>query len=603
MREKISLCVITHNEPKRLDRCLAAFAPAVDEIVVVHATGSAERNPEIRSIVRKHRGVYGIYENAAKFAEWPHVDDFAAARQKSFDLASNDWCLWVDADDTPGPDFAAALHELLEQHGKDFDGFCLYHDVAGRGIAHNARERLVRRSAGRWVGRIHENYLPNGANLGGDGSRYAQCDQPTVIHLPDNEAKQGNDRNLRILESIPPEERTARDLYHLQGELMGLGRKDEALALGQELVTREDVAPVERYEVLLNIAEQARPAVIERPSPEYSAMCAALHAAYALMPNRREALALLGALHLDIYDLERAEAYLRQMIATPRPVNKPWTHRESLYGWGGEQLWTQLLRLTGRTAQADKIETGRLANCAKDGKLTISVIHPTRGRPEQAARIRKEFLNNAKDASRIEYIFGMEADSEDLGIIGRFRHATSPAGSLAQTNCVAATNAAARASVGDVLIYAQDDLGGVPLHWDEKIEQALGADFKRAALVKIGDGLRKDDLICTPCLTRRAVTELGYEGGIYFDGYRSMFADTELTWRAGKAGWIVPSDIVIPHLHLSAGGAEHETTVRSNSVDNYRQGFDLFCQRNPDYLEADPSFVPETEARFAACEK
>jgi hypothetical protein len=38
-------------------------------------------------------------------------------------------------------------------------------------------------------------------------------------------------------------------------------------------------------------------------------------------------------------------------------------------------------------------------------------------------------------------------------------------------------------------------------------------------------------------------------------------------------------------------------------VENYRQGFDLFCQRNPDYLEADPSFVPETEARFAACEK
>jgi hypothetical protein len=82
-----------------------------------------------------------------------------------------------------------------------------------------------------------------------------------------------------------------------------------------------------------------------------------------------------------------------------------------------------------------------------------------------------------------------------------------------------------------------------------------------------------------------------------------MFADTELTWRAGRAGWIVPSDIVIPHLHLSAGGAEHETTVRSNSVENYRQGFDLFCQRNPDYLEADPSFVPAIEAKFAACEK
>jgi len=597
MREKISLCVITHNEPKRLDRCLSAFKPAVDEIVVVHATGGVERSDEIRAIVEQHGGTYGTYDNAPEFAEWQHVDDFAAARQRSFDLASNDWCLWVDADDMPGPNFAEALHELLEEHGKDYDGFCLYHNVAGRGIAHNLRERLVKRSAGRWVGRIHENFLPHGIDRnGGDASRFAQCDEPTVLHLPDNEAKQGSERNIRILESIPPDKRTTRDTFHLQGELVGMGRKSEALQLGQRLATNEELSPAERYEVLLNIAELVRPPIVERPSPEYGAMCAALHAAYALMPNRREALALLGALHLDLFDLEKAEAYLRQMIATPRPAKKPWTHRESLYSWGGEQLWTQLLRLTGRAEQADNIEKQRLTNCKKDGKPTISVIHPTRGRPEQAARVRKAFLDHAADASRIEYIFGMEADSEDLGVLGRFRHATSPAGNLAQTNCVAAANAAARASVGDIIIYAQDDLAPPPLHWDERIVAALGGDVAQPAVVKIGDGIRQDALICTPCLTRAAVEQLGYNGGIYFDGYRSMFCDTELTWRAAKAGWIVPSDLVIEHRHPVAGHPSHETTTRSNSRENYRQGFDLFCQRNPDYLEANPQFAESFEA-------
>jgi hypothetical protein len=45
----------------------------------------------------------------------------------------------------------------VAKHGENFDAFALYHDVAGRGIAHNIRERLVRRDKGKWVNRIHEN--------------------------------------------------------------------------------------------------------------------------------------------------------------------------------------------------------------------------------------------------------------------------------------------------------------------------------------------------------------------------------------------------------------------------------------------------------------
>jgi hypothetical protein len=254
--------------------------------------------------------------------------------------------------------------------------------------------------------------------------------------------------------------------------------------------------------------------------------------------------------------------------------------------------------MIGDTDKADAVEKARLK---AQKEPTISIIHPTRGRPQQAAVVRKMFLDNAKNPERIEHIFGMEADSPDMGILGRFRHATSPAGNLAQTNCVAASNAAARASVGEILIYVQDDLAPPPLHWDERIVEALGRDVKRPAMVAIGDGVRDDDLICTPCLTRKAVDRLGYGGGIYFDGYRSMFADTELTWRATKNKWIVPSDIVIRHLHPTAGGQNHETTARSNSVENYRQGYDLFCKRNPDYLTANPNFVSETEALFAKC--
>ena len=590
-REQIALCVIVGNEPLRLDKCLTLFGPAVSEMIVVHAAGAEAKSIKIAEVCQKHGATYDVYANAPG-NEWPHVDDFGAARQRSFDLASKPWALWVDADDTPGPNFASALHELLEKHGENFDAFALYHNVAGRGIAHNIRERLVRRDKGKWVNRIHENF-----QLDAD-ARIAKCDEPTVVHLPDDEPKQGSNRNLTILESIPEAERTISEIYHLHGEYMGHGRKTEAMALAKQALAHPDLKATERYELCLNICELARPEILETNSAEYKAMMTALHSAYKTQPNRREALALLGAMHLDLGDLVTSEAYIRAMMALPRPIDKPWTHRDGLYGWAGETLWTQWLRMAGQQDKADNIERARLKS---QKEPTISIIHPTRGRPEQAARIRKLFLDNAKNPERIEHIFGMEADSEDLGLLGRFRHATSPAGNLAQTNCVSAANAASRAACGDILIYAQDDLGAPPLHWDELIVQALGGKVDRPAMVAIGDGVRDDELICTPCLTRKAVDRLGYGGGIYFEGYRSMFCDTELTWRAIKNKWLVPSDIVIRHLHPTAGGQNHETTARSNSVANYRQGYDLFCKRNPDYLTANPNFVTETEALFAKC--
>jgi hypothetical protein len=587
-REQIALCVIVGNEPKRLNRCLSLFAPAVGEMCVVHAHGNTPADLEVARVCERHGAKLDVYTNAPGNA-WDHVDDFSAARQKSFDIATKPWALWVDSDDVPGQNFAAALHELLATQGDKFDAFALYHDVAGRGIAHNLRERLVRRDKGRWVNRIHENFQ---LDL---GAKMAQCDAPVVVHLPDDEPKQGNNRNVTILESIPEAERTVSEIYHLHGEYMGLGRKAEAIALAKQALAHPDLKATERYELCLNIAEITRPEILQTGTPEYQAMLTALHHAYRTSPNRREALALLGAMHMDLGDLVTAEAYLRAMMALPRPVDKPWTHRDGLYGCAGEGLWTQWLRMTGQTEKADAIERARL----EAHKLTISVCHPTRGRAHQAAMTRKRWLDAAANPERIEYIFGFSADDEEsVAVLSRFRHAVSPAGNLERIGGTAVQNynAATNAATGRIIVTAQDDVFP-PLHWDKLLEEKLAGHVaaNQPAILQIRDGYRNDDLMVTFCVTRPTFAALGYGAqNILCPEYAGVFSDTEFSLRAQKSGLLVPSDIVFKHEHPFWNPAipSDATYVAENSDAAFQAGETIFRRRNPDLVPAKADTAP-----------
>jgi len=82
----ISLCMIVRDAERTIARCLDSVKDAVDEIVVVD-TGSADRTREIVS-----RYTDRIYD-------FPWIDDFAAARNFSFERATKDYILWLDADD------------------------------------------------------------------------------------------------------------------------------------------------------------------------------------------------------------------------------------------------------------------------------------------------------------------------------------------------------------------------------------------------------------------------------------------------------------------------------------------------------------------------
>ncbi|HEX4807131.1 MAG TPA: glycosyltransferase [Conexibacter sp.] len=83
---RLSLCMIVKDEEEMLPRCLAAAAPAVDEIVIVD-TGSSDRTIEIAR-------AFG-----ANVIERAWTGSFAEARNVSFDAATGDWLMFLDADE------------------------------------------------------------------------------------------------------------------------------------------------------------------------------------------------------------------------------------------------------------------------------------------------------------------------------------------------------------------------------------------------------------------------------------------------------------------------------------------------------------------------
>ncbi len=101
-RPRLSLCMIVRDEEKRLGRCLDSVAGLVDEIVVVD-TGSRDGT---RALAQQ----YG-----ARLADFAWCDDFAAARNRSLELATGDWIMWLDADDVLPSNEHAKIRHLLSR--------------------------------------------------------------------------------------------------------------------------------------------------------------------------------------------------------------------------------------------------------------------------------------------------------------------------------------------------------------------------------------------------------------------------------------------------------------------------------------------------------
>ena len=147
---KISVCMITFNNARTVERALASVAPWADEIIVVDSF-STDDTP---AIVRR------FTDNFEQRA-WPGFRD-----QYNYCIgkARNEWVVFIDADEEIPPELAREMQQRPQRDQGRYAGYIAHRRTfyLGRWIHHggwvpDCEIRLFRRDSGAFAGGLHAN--------------------------------------------------------------------------------------------------------------------------------------------------------------------------------------------------------------------------------------------------------------------------------------------------------------------------------------------------------------------------------------------------------------------------------------------------------------
>lgn len=210
----------------------------------------------------------------------------------------------------------------------------------------------------------------------------------------------------------------------------------------------------------------------------------------------------------------------------------------------------------------------------------ISIIHPSRGRPEKSLKTIDNWLLYA--TNEVEIILSNDND-DPLA----YRYITAYTERIIRDNrsCVDAINKAAEIATGNIFVVVSDDTDCFP-GWDEALLKEL--EGKEDYLLKTDDGIQ--DYIVTMTVMDRKYYER--DGFIYHPDFFHQFADTYLTCLADIRGRLLFSKLKFPHLHYSySGGKEAADALNHRNDATWKDGQDTFVRLMK-------QFTPEERSRI-----
>lgn len=208
--------------------------------------------------------------------------------------------------------------------------------------------------------------------------------------------------------------------------------------------------------------------------------------------------------------------------------------------------------------------------------MKISILHPSRSRPDQALNTMVHWLQNIdySNNQKWEYILSVDANDPEidtykaLGITGmqNIRMIVND-----NHNLVQAANQAARLSICDIMILVSDDFLCFK-GWNLSIIEALKG---KSGVLKTFDGVQRW-IVTLPIMTRDYYDEIGH---LYDPACSHMFCDTIMTHQADMWKKLsIRNDIVFRHNHYSTTGQQKDA-VSVKADGTWAQGEKVYLQR------------------------
>lgn len=205
----------------------------------------------------------------------------------------------------------------------------------------------------------------------------------------------------------------------------------------------------------------------------------------------------------------------------------------------------------------------------------ISILHPSRSRPEKSKQTIHKWINSASDINQIELIVSCDLDDPELSaykdIYSHTIFKNNPVVANKNRSAVDAINYAASISKGDIIIVVSDDTDVFP-GWDHAILKEVQG--KTDWILKTQDGIQPW-IITMPIMDRAYYNRFGY---VYYTEYQHCFCDTELSCVADIIGRKIKSKLLFPHKHYSVT-KEQPDEVNKKADSTWAQGEKLFLER------------------------
>lgn len=355
MPEPFSVTVIARNEAKTLPRLLASVQ-GVDEIIVLD-TGSTDDTVQIAEALGAKVTSVGDrfletptqadidtfterYGWAPSFTTESRLFNYAAARNYSMSLASNDWCFCVDADEVLEWDIDK-VRAILSDCDQLSYPFAFSNNPDGTPLLQFAQVKFLRKSKGRWVKKIHE------CVEGIPGSRMFYTEDLRLRHYQDRGSENRQDFLAKLEYAILETENDPRNTYYLAREYYYHELWDTAIKMFQRYLDLPDGWKPERSQAFIQMAECYK----WTGRGEQAVDC--YHRAVIEDDTRREPFYGLGMTYYEWAQYRSAAIYLRAALEVPLTANH-YLNDMTLYTWRIWDLLSLVCDKLGETVKAQE---------------------------------------------------------------------------------------------------------------------------------------------------------------------------------------------------------------------------------------------------------